>query len=130
MTTEQHAMLNAWAQHGAAHFLTKCKAGWYTHGEGYCAPIKCPKIFKTKREAMAWVDNLVCIRAKEWRDEAFQAGETDVPGRVHSLLRPHLDPLTVRLLETCNACESAPMVAGDLRGYCAACIAEADGEGQ
>lgn len=29
-------------------------------------------------------------------------------------------------LTTCNACDAAPMVLGDARGYCAGCIAESE----
>lgn len=51
-------------------------------------------------------------------------------------MRPTRSPLPSRrvvlngvemdVLEICNACDAAPMVEGDPRGYCAGCAAEAD----
>jgi predicted 3-demethylubiquinone-9 3-methyltransferase (glyoxalase superfamily) len=53
-TSEQHIVMNTWAQQGAAAFVTKLQKGrgWIVDAHGVAFPV----VFKTKREALAMAD--------------------------------------------------------------------------
>ncbi len=67
-THDQKVCLAHWSRFGGASFVVKVRSGWIITNEGLAAPIgDVPTVFKTKREAVAFVDNLLLIRSKEWR---------------------------------------------------------------
>ena len=67
-THDQQVMLSHWWRYGSASLVLKVKRGWIISNEGILAPLgNVPVVFKTKRAAMDYADNLVSIRAKEWR---------------------------------------------------------------
>jgi len=54
------ALFNRWANGGGENFLRKVTRGWLVEIEGY----RVPKVFRTKREAVAYAANLAPIMAK------------------------------------------------------------------
>lgn len=63
LTHDQHVTLNQWAQYGAAMFCDKVGRGWLVTLMGF----RVPGVFKTKREAMTYVDEWICLKSREWR---------------------------------------------------------------
>lgn len=74
-THDQQVCLSHWHRFGGAGFVRKVgpprrswTRGWIITDEGICAPIgDVPTVFKTKKEAVAFADNLMLIRSKQWR---------------------------------------------------------------
>ena len=67
-THDQHVFMSHWYHYGALGFVRKVKGGWIISNDGILAPLgNVPVVFKTKRAAMEYTDNLVSIRAKQWR---------------------------------------------------------------
>jgi hypothetical protein len=57
LTSEQYKIFNAYAAFGADHFVNKVGKNWRI------AIIECPKIFKTRKAAIEYVElaiNLMC----------------------------------------------------------------------
>ena len=68
MTQDQIIMRAHWHLWGWDGLpVSKVKGGWIIVSDGVWAPLgHVPKVFKTKREACAYADNLAFIRVKEW----------------------------------------------------------------
>ena len=68
-TTDQWVMYNHWLRYGFEGLpVRKVKGGWIIDAQGCWAPLgNVPKVFKLKREALEFCDNLASIRVKQWR---------------------------------------------------------------
>lgn len=54
-TPAQHKALNAWAQFGAAQFVSKVGKHWQVKIDGY----QIPAVFKTKKAALEYAERAV-----------------------------------------------------------------------
>jgi len=72
LTHEQHIMSNTWARGSDWWPIRKVRAGkWLIDTSGIFAPLgQIPIVFKTKRAAQDFFNNLCLIRFREWRGVA------------------------------------------------------------
>ena len=86
MTPQQWAALNGWAQYGGQHWVEKRSRGWAV------APIAGEpgpnKAFRSKRAAMAYVDDAMQAMARRWRGLDTPAQPKDLNAKHEASLLP------------------------------------------